>query len=86
MKDDKTRHLMTGLYTVSNTQKHPPETVHHKILNFMVYKIFSIVFRGSIWRTIKLLKDLGSVHIERVTLRLRLRVTRRRRRKVTHSI
>ena len=33
-----------------------------------------------------LVQLLGSVHIERVTLRLCLRVTRRHRRKVTRSI
>ena len=41
--------------------------------------------------TIAIINDLnndvlGSVHTERVTLRLRLRVTRRHRRKVPHSI
>ena len=35
---------------------------------------------------LKLKLQLGSVHTERVTFRLRLPVTRRRRRKVTRSI
>ena len=42
--------------------------------------------KGDSTRIAEIIQSEGNVTIERVTSRLRLRVTRRRRRKVPHSI